>query len=239
MFELKHKCALITGASSGIGKAIALDLAKAGVAELHLLGRNQERLDKIATEANGYDAQCHTHVVELSDSNAIGTFCNVFQAQHTNLDLLIHSAGVVKLDTLEDSTIEDLDWQYAINLRAPFQLSQALLPLIKQNKGDIVFINSGAGLTAHPTWSQYAATKHGLKALADSLRGEVKKDGVRVISIYPGRTATSMQEQVYDMENRDDYDPESLIQATDISKQVITTLSLSDPATVTDVRVST
>jgi len=152
--------------------------------------------------------------------------------------LLIHSAGIVSLASLEESNIQDLDNQYAINLRAPFLITQQLLTSIKASRGDIVFINSGAGLEAGPKWSQYAATKHGLKALADSLRKEVKKDGVRVISVYPGRTATTMQKQVYDMENRSDYDANILIQPEDISKQVITSLSLSDAATIKDVRVS-
>lgn len=235
---LKHKCALITGASSGIGKAIAIDLAKSGVTALHLVGRNEVRLQEVVGELEPYNTTCYTHILELSDTSKIEDFCHTFKTQHSNLDLLIHSAGIVSLGNLEESNIQDLDNQYAINLRAPFLITQKLLPSIKESKGDILFINSGAGLEAGANWSQYAATKHGLKALADALRKEVKKDGVRVISVYPGRTATAMQEQVYDMEKRDDYDAKLLIQPQDISKQVITTLSLSNAATVTDVRVS-
>lgn len=238
MSNLKHKSVLITGASSGIGRAIAIDLAKAGVEELYLLGRNQERLNALASEAEGYDTNCQTHIVELANTGAVIDFCKQFTTQQASLDALIHSAGIVSLSALEDSTIEDLDAQYSINLRAPFLLTQHLLALVKEAKGDIVFINSGAGLEANANWSQYAATKHGLKALADALRHEVKPDGVRVISVYPGRTATTMQEQVYDMENRSDYNAASLIQAEDISKQVITSLSLSDAATIKDVQVS-
>ncbi len=239
MYSLQHQNAVITGASSGIGRAIAIDLAKAGVQKLHLLGRNEERLKTLVTELQVHNANCHYNLVNLEDVETIETFCNDFTSNNTTLDILIHSAGVVHLSSLEQSDIQNLDHQYAINLRAPFLITQKLLPLVKASKGDIVFINSGAGLEAGPTWSQYAATKHGLKALADSLRSEVKKDGIRVISIYPGRTATAMQEDVYAMENRNDYDSTTLVQPEDIAKQLVTSLSMSKAAVVSDVRVRT
>ena len=239
MYSLRHQNAVITGASSGIGRAIAIYLAKAGIKELHLLGRNEERLKALVTELQLHNTSCHYHLVNLEDVDNIENFCNKFSSENKTLDILIHSAGVVHLSSLEDSTIQTLDHQYAINLRAPFVITQKLLPLVKASKGDIIFLNSGAGLEASATWSQYAATKHGLKALADSLRKEVKEDDIRVISIYPGRTATAMQEDVYAMENRTDYDASTLVQPEDIAKQVITSLSMSDAAVVSDVRVRT
>ena len=239
MYSLQHQNAVITGASSGIGRAIAIDLAKAGIQELHLIGRNEERLKALVTELETHNATCHYHLLDLADTTSIENFCADFSSKNKTLDILIHSAGVVQLGTLEDSNIQDLDHQYAINLRAPFLITQKLLASLKASKGDIIFINSGAGLEAGATWSQYAATKHGLKALADSLRSEVKKDGIRVISIYPGRTATAMQEDVYAMENRSDYDASALVQPEDIAKQVITSLSMSKAAVVSDVRVRT
>ena len=239
MYSLQHQNAVITGASSGIGRAIAIDLAKAGVQELHLIGRHEERLKALVTELETHNASCYYHLVDLANTESIENFCTSFTSGNKSLDILIHSAGVVQLGKLEDSNIQDLDHQYAINLRAPFLITQKLLPLVKASKGDILFINSGAGLEAGATWSQYAATKHGLKALADSLRSEVKKDGIRVISIYPGRTATAMQEDVYAMENRSDYDASALVQPEDIAKQVITSLGMSKAAVVSDVRVRT
>lgn len=237
MHNLKHKSALITGASSGMGWAIAVDLAKAGVQELHLMGRDERRLQELVSELEPHNTSCHTHIVEFSDTSSTEAFCNEFKEKYSNLDLLVHSAGIFIFSDVETSSVEDLDAQYTINLRAPFLLTHHLLPQIKQSKGDIIFINSGAGLTAAPGKSQYAITKHGLKALADSLRKEVKKDGVRVISVYPGKTATAMQQKVHSFEG-DEYNPEVLIQAEDISLQVMAALGMSNAATVTDVRVS-
>ena len=85
-----------------------------------------------------------------------------------SLDFLIHSAGAIALGTLESAAPADLDRQWNINLSAPYLLTQALLPLLKRSRGQVVFINSSAGVDAVPGSGQYSATKHGLRALADS-----------------------------------------------------------------------
>ena len=84
-----------------------------------------------------------------------------------------------------------------MNLVAPALLTRALLPALRAARGTVVFVNSGAGLAAHPQWSAYAASKFGLRALADALRAEEQEHGVRVTTVFPGRTATPMQEKVH------------------------------------------
>ncbi len=86
---------------------------------------------------------------------------------------------------------------------APAELTRLLLPQLRAARGHVVFVNSGAGLRANPEWGAYAASKHGLKALADALRGEEADHGVRVTSVYPGRTATPMQEKVHRQEGKE------------------------------------
>jgi short-subunit dehydrogenase len=115
-------------------------------------------------------------------------------------------------------------------------LTQALLPLLKARQGQIVFINSTVGLRAGANVGQYAATKHGLKALADSLRDEVNADGVRVLSVFLGRTATPMQAAIHEMEGRV-YHPEFLMQPEDVAAVVINALSLPRTAEMTDIHV--
>jgi NADP-dependent 3-hydroxy acid dehydrogenase YdfG len=129
-----------------------------------------------------------------------------------------------------------LDRQYRINVRAPYMLTQALLPMLKSRRGQIVFINSSAGLNARANVSQYAATKHALKAVADSLREEINAEGLRVLSVYPGRTATPMQADVHTMEGRA-YRPDRLMQPEDVAAVVINALSLPSSAEVTDIHV--
>jgi len=108
--------------------------------------------------------------------------------------------------------------------------------MIKSRRGQIVFVNSSVGLIARANVGQYAATKHALKAIADSLREEVNADGVRVLSIFPGRTATPMQELVHKMEGRV-YQPERFTQPEDIAQVVINTLALPRTAEVTDISI--
>jgi NAD(P)-dependent dehydrogenase (short-subunit alcohol dehydrogenase family) len=151
------------------------------------------------------------------------------------LDILIHCAGMIHQDPMERARIEDLDLQYATNVRAPYVLTQRLLPLLTAARGQIVFINSSVGLTAkRPEVGQYAATKHALKAIADSLREELNPKGIRVLSVYLGRTATPMQEALCRKEERV-YRPEMLLQPEDVASVVIQALMLPSTAEVTDI----
>ena len=152
------------------------------------------------------------------------------------IDILVHNAAAMRMGRIADAPVEDLDLQYRTNVRAPYLLTQGLLPMLRQRRGQIVFMNSSAGLTAGAGVGPYAATKHALKALADSLREEVNRDGVRVVSVFPGRTATPLQEQVHAWERRP-YRPERLLQAEDIAATVVNALCLPPTAEVTDIKI--
>jgi NAD(P)-dependent dehydrogenase (short-subunit alcohol dehydrogenase family) len=153
------------------------------------------------------------------------------------LDILVHCAAFIHEGQMEGARIEDLDLQYVTNVRVPYFLTQRLLPLLKAARGQIVFINSSAGLTAkRPDVGQYAATKHALRAIADSLREELNPKGVRVLSVYLGRTATPMQEALFRKEGRV-YRPETLLQPEDVASTVVQALMLPSTAEVTDISI--
>ena len=135
-----------------------------------------------------------------------------------------------------ETQIDELDRLYRTNLRAPYLLTQMLLPRLKQSKGQIVFMNSSAGVRGAEKLSQYASSKFALRALADCLRQEVNSDGIRVLSVFPGRTASKMQEGVHLLERRA-YDPESLIQPKDIAEIIVNSLELPSTAEVTDIHI--
>ena len=229
---LSNQHVLITGASSGIGRALTLALARTE-ASLHLVGRNGAALAELARQARSWGAQAQTHVLELTDDEAVKTFAQTFS---TPLDVLIHSAGTISLGALKDASITDLDAQYRLNVRAPYLLTQLFLERLGRTRGQIVFINSGAGLSARAEWGQYAATKHALKAVADSLRAELTGTGIRVMSVYPGRTASPMQARVHEYEGKD-YDPKKFVQPEDVATTILGALELSRTAEVTDVSV--
>jgi NAD(P)-dependent dehydrogenase (short-subunit alcohol dehydrogenase family) len=154
----------------------------------------------------------------------------------TRLDLLVHAAGSVALGTTAEAPVRDLDHQYRSNVRVPFLLTQALLPLLRAARGQVVFVNSGAGLDARAGWGAYAASKHALRAMANALREEEQPHGIRVLSVYPGRTATPMQEAVHRMEGRE-YDPERFLQPEDVAIQVATAIELPERAAVLDLSI--
>ena len=230
-----NQIAVITGASSGIGKAIAQGLAKEG-AHLCLVGRKEEKLEVVGNYIKKFSGKVSFYIADLGIDEDIYRLITSLQTEFEGIDILIHSAGVISLGYVEQLPVEDFDWQYRVNLRAPYCLTQALLPMLRFHKGHIVFINSSSGLSARAGLAQYSATKHGLKAIADSLRDEVNQDGLRVTSIFPGRTATPMQEAVFKAEDRK-YNPDMLIQPGDVSKLVIEALKLSRTAEVTDIMV--
>jgi len=225
--------AVITGASSGIGQAIALALAAQG-AILCLVGRRVERLKAVAESVPATVGQVEYYRADLTQDQDIRELTARLERDFGTLDLLIHSAGVYALGKIEAAPVEDFDWQYRTNVRAPYMVTQALLPMLRSRHGQVVFINSTAGTRAPANVGQYAATKHALKAIADSLREEVNADGIRVLSVVLGRTATPMQAAIYEMEGKT-YHPELLLQPEDVAAVVINALSLPRSAEVTDI----
>jgi NADP-dependent 3-hydroxy acid dehydrogenase YdfG len=230
-----EQVAVVTGASSGIGKAIALGLAAEGAA-LALVARNVESLTQVATSARTSAQRVENYCADLGSDADVRALSEGIKRDFGRVNVLVHSAGVISFGNLEQASLDDLDWLYRVNVRAPYALTQQLLPLLKANRGQIVFINSSAGLNARGGAGQYAATKHALKAIADSLRDEVNADGVRVLSVFVGRTATPMQQGVHMNEGRA-YEPERLLQPEDVAATVINALSLPRTAEVTDIHI--
>lgn len=226
--------AVITGASSGVGRAIAIALAREGVS-LALVGRDLSKLGNVADEAAGLGLiRCFE--ADLTDDGSLDMFVRLVREEFGRVDILVHSAGVFAMGRMDTAPIEEFDWQFRCNVRAPYALTQQFLPDLVGGEGQVVFINSTAGLSAGAGVAQYAATKHALKAVADSLRQEVNPKGVRVLSLYLGRTATPMQEEICRKEGRT-YDPACFIQPSDVAATLVHTLSLPRSADIIDLTI--
>ena len=225
----------ITGASSGIGMATARLLSAPG-RTIHLQGRDESRLAAIAAEVTTTGAKAVIHRVELEDAVAVDAMAIELASSIPSLDLLIHSAGMVTLSPVETAEITELDRQYNVNLRAPFALTAALIPALLAARGQVIFVNSGAGQRASPGWSQYAATKFGLRALADAFRAEVADRGVRVTTVYPGRTATPMQQKVHRFEGRE-YHADSFMGPELVASTIVHAIELPRSATVPEISI--
>ncbi|MGO2747970.1 SDR family oxidoreductase [Microbacterium sp.] len=221
---------LITGAGSGIGAALARRLHERGD-ELVLFARDAGRARAIAAEFPG----ASTLVGDLSDPGRLSWALSKQQLPK-RIDSLVHVAGVVDLGRVADLAPALWAQQLAVNLMAPAELTRLLLPVLRVSRGQVLFVNSGAGLHAHAEWGAYAASKHGLKALADALRAEEAEHGVRVTSIFPGRTATAMQERVHQQEGAE-YDPGRFIDPESVATTILTALDLPRDAQITDLSV--
>ncbi len=218
---------LITGAGSGIGEVLAGRLV-ARADQLLLVARSAQRAAELERRFEG--ARCL--VADLADPESVDSL-----ELPQRLDSVVHAAGVVHLGAVADLGAGQWRDQLEVNLLAPALLTRHALPALRAARGTVVFVNSGSGLRAKPEWSAYAASKFGLRALADALRGEEQETGVRVSSIYPGRTATAMQEEVHRQEGKD-YDPEAWIQPGTVAQAVLQVLDLPRDATIPDLKIS-
>lgn len=221
---------VITGAGSGIGAAVTRRLLERGD-EAVLFARDAGRAKELAALHPG----ARTLVGDLSNPDRL-SWALAQQAMPERVDSLLHIAGVVELGRVGDLTPKAWHFLLNANLVAPAELTRLFLPLLRVAQGHVLFVNSGAGLAAHAEWSAYAASKHGLKALADSLRHEEHANGVRVTSVYPGRTASPMQAKVHQQEGKE-YDPSRWIDPESVATTILMAIDLPRDAEVNDLTV--
>ncbi|CAM5518569.1 short chain dehydrogenase [Streptomyces spiroverticillatus] len=221
---------VITGAGSGIGAAVARRLHERGD-DVVLMARDAGRAKELEAQLPG----AGTLVGDLSNPDRL-SWAFSHQRMPERVDSLLHIAGVVDLGPIGDLGVRAWHNQLNTNLIAPAELTRLFLPQLRLDKGHVIFVNSGAGLNAHAEWGAYAASKHGLKALADSLRHEEHPNGVRVTSVYPGRTASPMQEKVHSQEGKT-YDPSKWIDPESVATTILMALDLPRDAEVNDLTV--
>ena len=230
-----HQTAVVTGASRGIGRAVAMRLAELG-ANLCVVGRELRTLESVNNAVGNAGVSVACYCADLTmDAQMLGLI-DALQTHHPRIDVLIHSSGFISLGTIEETCVNALDHQYRSNVRAPYSLTQALLPALRRSRGQIVFINSSVVWNPRPNVGAFAMTQHALKAMADILREEVNADGIRVVSVFPGRTATQRQEAIHRLEGKT-YCSDRLLQPDDIAEVVVNALALPRTAEVTDINI--
>ena len=232
MSRFDGQVSVVTGASSGIGRAIALELAARGSA-VWLVARRGEALRETAELAQRGGARATVCTVDLCDDAQVIQLFERVRAECGGVDVLVHSAGTYARGAIAQAPVAQFDAQYRANVRAPYLLTQLFLPLLRQRRGQVAFVNSSVVLQPRPEVGQYSATQHALRALADTLRQEVNPDGVRVLSVYPGRTATPRQAAIYAEEGRP-YTPERLIRPEDVALALVQALATARSAEITD-----
>jgi NAD(P)-dependent dehydrogenase (short-subunit alcohol dehydrogenase family) len=210
--------ALITGASRGIGRATALAFAKLGVSSI-LIGRSLQDLEAVADEVRALGAEAKAVCLDLSEISSIQSRLATVLEAVGSIDILVNNAGMGYTANLMDTPLTD--WQQVIdlNLTAPFQCVQAVLPMMRsQQHGTIINIISVAGRQAFPEWGAYCASKFGLMGLTKSLAQEERAFGIRAVALCPGAVNTPL----WDTKTvQADFDRSLMLSAEDVANAIV------------------
>ena len=225
----------MTGASKGIGREIALALAERGV-HLHLTARDASSVASVAQLARDQGVEADGYGLDLGKPEEIIRFHGEVSSRTTSIDLLINNAGTYGRAPVEEDDGSILAELLRVNVQGTYALTRTFLPALCASQGDIVFINSSITRSLATGISQFASSQHALLAIANALRSEVNRRGVRVLSVFPGRTATPRQERIFELEGKS-YEAASLLQSSDVAEIVVASIALPDSAEVTDVHI--
>ncbi|MGZ9734065.1 3-ketoacyl-ACP reductase [Flavobacterium sp. GNP002] len=223
MTDLKNKNALITGAGKGIGKAIALALAKEGV-NIILVARTQEEIDSVAAKVRSLRVKAVAITADVADINSVNSAVEKALAEFGTIDILINNAGIAAFGKFLE--LEPTDWERIIqvNLMGTYYVTRAVLPnMIERQTGDIINISSTAGLSGNALTSAYSASKFAVLGLTESLMQEVRKHNIRVTALTPSTVATDMAKEL----NLTDGNPDKVMQAEDMAELIIAQLKLN------------
>jgi len=192
LLKLQGRTAVVTGAAGGIGRGIAVALARRGCA-LALLDIDDTALAATTGELSAYGVRVSKHHLDVSDRSAVAAFPGQLMAEHSGIDLLVNNAGVALGGTFEETSEADFEWLFGINFWGVVRMTRALLPLLhKSDDARIVNISSLFGLIAPPGHAAYAASKFAVRAFSESLRHELAATKIGVTVVHPGGVATSI-----------------------------------------------
>lgn len=223
MTDLKNKNALITGAGKGIGKAVAIALAKEGV-NLILVSRTQNDIDQLASETAQLGVKTLALSADVADINSINTAVEKALAEFKHIDILINSAGIASFGKFLELEPEAWERIIQVNLMGTYYTTRAIIPnMIERQTGDIINISSTAGLNGNALTSAYSASKFAVLGLTDSLMQEMRKHNIRVTALTPSTVATDMAKDL----NLTDGNPEKVMQSEDMADLIIAQLKLN------------
>ncbi|WP_051605451.1 SDR family NAD(P)-dependent oxidoreductase [Sediminibacter sp. Hel_I_10] len=235
--EKNIKTALITGATSGIGRATAYELAKQGL-HLILCGRRQERLDQIQKELSA-QTKVHTLNFDVRDKTAVfGAIDSIPEAFKT-IDILINNAGNAHgLDPIETGSMEDWDAMMDINVKGLLYVSKAIIPQMSERKsGHIINIGSSAGKEVYPKGNVYCASKHAVLAITEGMRKDLNPYGIKVGAVNPGLVETEFSEVRFkgDKKADDVYKGYKALQPEDLAEVIYFVISRPSHVNIADV----
>ena len=211
MFSYKGKLALVTGASTGIGYAIAKELAKRGAnLIISATARSEDKLHKLSSEIKNLGSECHIFLEDLSKLNSGRSLYDQIRLQNLHVDLLVNNAGYGRWGLYHEIEISDYVEMIQLNITSLSELTHLIIPdMVSKGEGGIINVGSVASLTPVPYSSVYAATKAYVLSLSEGLRFEYKNSNIRIMALLPGATisnfgqvATAKSEKLKERLNR-------------------------------------
>jgi len=191
---MKEKVALVTGASSGIGRASALLFARNG-ARVLAVGRSEGDLGSLREDARDHSGTIKTHLADVLEYSQIDQLVSETVDQFGQIDVLVNSAGIIKNGSIEDTTLDEWDKMMNINLKSVFYLMQKCIPHLEASKGNIVNVSSVTGTRAFPGVLAYCVSKAGVDQLTRCAALELAKKGIRVNAVNPGVVETNLHKR--------------------------------------------
>jgi len=229
----RAKTAVVTGATSGIGAATARALAAGGLRVL-LVGRNSRKLAASARAlGRGHLGSLQA---DLASPDEIRTLLAALAARVGALDVLVHCAGEYEWTAAGSLDLQPFARLFDVNVRAPYLLTQGLIRQLARARGQVIFLNSSVVRNPGPGVALYKATQHALQGFTDSLRQDLNRRGIRVTSLFPGRTATPRMRRIYAHEAKP-YRPGKLLSAEDVAQVVLALTRLPPRLELTDLHL--
>jgi 3-oxoacyl-[acyl-carrier protein] reductase len=231
--DLQGALVLVTGATEGIGRAIAFELGRAG-AKLAICARTAAAVRATVTELNTAGIDAIGMPCDVSNAAAVSQLAAYVTEQRGPPQVLVNNAGIGRLKLIEELALEDWDDTMAVNVRSLFLVTRAFLPAMRRaGRGTIVNLASLAGRNGFEGGTAYCASKHAVLGFSKALQAEVRKDNLRVVAICPGSVATPFM----DKQTRLRPNPDRVLTADDVAHSVLAVLTLADRATVSELDI--
>jgi NADP-dependent 3-hydroxy acid dehydrogenase YdfG len=230
----RSKLAIVTGATSGIGAAVGRTLAASGM-RVFLIGRNARKLTAAARQIPARQL-AGTTLADLRSLADLRRLLNEVSRRLPRLDALVHCAGEYHWSEPGSFDAETFGLMFEVNVRAPYLLTQGLLPQLARAHGQVIFLNSSVVKSAGQGVALYKATQHAVQGFTDSLRQDLNRRGIRVSSVFPGRTATPRMRRIYAREGKP-YRPARLLSARDVAQLVLALMRLPPRVEITDIHL--
>ncbi|KPQ38406.1 MAG: putative short-chain dehydrogenase [Phormidium sp. OSCR] len=235
MISTQGQLALITGASSGIGKATALAFAQAGI-NLALLSRSQDKLEQVAIAARELGVTAEVFPCDMAEVDQLRDRFASFADKLGKIDILVNNAGIGYINSLTDTSLADWERVFRLNVTSVFESTCGILPHMRAKGGGLIInVSSIAGKQAFPNWGAYSASKFAIMGFSQTLAAEEKEHGIQVTTICPGAVNTPIWET--ETMDKAGFDRTQMLTPEAVAQTILNVVQLPNGAAIDEITV--